>query len=207
MCSDQSQTQETAGLICSSAELCFNQAERTGQQRKWEVHIAAATWYDESLPFLVPPRRGLYHRQGVNKHKGTQTELIKASTPKQSSLDVWGSAAAEEHACRDWEGRHVSHTCSLFLSLSLSLSVHSICKIKKSRYLLETDPVPHRWFRLSSNGRLSHWVPLCYQLVLQTLISAPAFLPLPLCLSLSLSLSLSLQTHTCKQTQMNIVLV
>lgn len=182
MCSDQSQTQETAGLIYSSAELCVNQAKWMGQQSKWEVCTAIATWYNGSFPFLVPDTEGFYHNWGVNTYKRAQIDVIKASALNQSSQDVWGSAAGEEQAGRDWRGRHCSP--SLCLCLSLSLFVYSICEIKKSRYLLKTDPVPHRWFRLSSNGRLSRWVPLCYQLAVQTLILAPAFLPLPFSVAL-----------------------
>lgn len=63
--------------------------------------------------------------------------------------------------------RMTSHTDAVFI------------KRKKSRYLLETDPVPHRWFRPPSNGsRAAEWRCVTSE-EKQTLISAPAFLPLP----------------------------
>lgn len=80
-----------------------------------------------NLSFSYCPCCGLHHRQGVNKHKETQAEVIKASTPKQTSLDVWESVAKEEHAGRDWEGRHslplsFPSPCTVFTKLKKPLS-------------------------------------------------------------------------------------
>lgn len=156
MCSNESQTKETAGLIYWSAELCFHHAKLTGQQRKWEVHITTTTWYNESLPFLL--------------------SHIKDSNPVEFSLDVWGSVALEEHAGRDWEGRHVSPTLPLVLCLSLCTEV----KLKKKTLSAgnrshATQMVPS----LYSNGMLSHCV-LPVSSTVQTIMLAPAFLPLSL---------------------------
>lgn len=89
--------------------------------------MASATWYNDSLPFLVPDNEAFFITGRENKYKRTQIDVIKVSTLNQSSLDVWGSAASNEHQAEIGEE---DMSLLLFL-LSRSLFMYSICEIKK----------------------------------------------------------------------------
>lgn len=127
------------------------------------------TLHNKSLPFLFASYWGLYHKQGGKQAKKKWDMDHSKEAPLAGNL----RKCCNGGACSCRVGRK---TC---LSRSLCLSPYIICKIKNAviswkQILCHTDG------SFSSNGKLSHWVPLCYQLVAQTLISAPAFLPLSL---------------------------
>lgn len=139
-------------------------------------------------PFPSAPRRGLYHRQGVNKHKGTQTEVIKASTPKQSSLDVW--------EVLQWRSvqAEIGKECMSF-TFTLSHSLYSICEIKK--------PLSH-----GNRSCATQMVPSLFKWEaepLSAVVLPVSCADLNLGSSLPSSASLSLSLHTRMQMQTNAI--
>lgn len=134
---------------------------------------------------------------GKQAQRNTQAEVIKASSPQQFCVDVWG------RTCRQRLGRKAQLFHLLSLSFFLGLLLCTVVEkseggkrpLSPGNRSCATQMVPS----LPSNGILSYWVPLCYQCTDHNLGSS-----LPSSASLSL---FPLHTHRDIQCSIDCIVI